>query len=1218
MNKYRLILYILILTNQLFGQYVVNDPIIPELSPFSKIQIGDINYYNGKPNISIELFDLKLKSKSIHLALNYQTGGIKVNSEASRFGLGWTLSHPVIYRKINGNDDHNRDNAPSNSWHRTNKSRLTNDSELTSFEIATELERLLDYNTIKSASGSHGSGFSEDTEPDEYIYSIPGETSGSFYIDKYGDIIKKELNNYKIEWSSDIPSQNGISSKTIGVIMSITITSPEGIIYIFDVKDLIEEPSISEKLEWPIFYEYWLSRDYNVSGSSSITSYHISKIINENSSIEYEYITYKTKKVIKGSSRNIFATALDKVYASNKYIHSNYLSKITTNETNINFIEGLSREDQYDPLKSIDRIEIFNNFNNKLFKTIKFNTSYFQSEGYSQQDATSKFSYLRLKLDNIEESNNDRLLNKYSFNYNKTLLPYKDSYELDLWGFYKDNNNILSNLDAYPTIYYHPEETGWKRYSPFQLNSSDYIGNEIIFNGANRSSNIEGTKACVLEEIKYKLGGSKKFEWELNTFKVGQSIIKGAGLRIKSITLIDDNKSILKKNYKYVNNQSESTGKIFSLPTIVFPGLDNKPFRYYGETTSNTWRGRAIEKNYFNSYSPAWFIIISNNNSGEIYTRNGIVGYSQVTEILENSKIVRYYSTRGHIDDNIDQIDNSLLESKIGNIIYSRPKTNFINGLKNWNDDNFSNFITDLKPSLYQLNNGQLNKNYELDGHLIMEEYLNFLDKTVRIKKIEYELIENEPKSFLGINIGLISSNANQNWGISVGAIAEGALSQSGHSKHISVGGVIDILNNSIDSGPQIYFPIPEILNYTIYNIKNNYKLVVSKITTIENGIESTEENTYNPKFEGDLPIEVIKTNSDGNVLKHKILYSNSNIYPSKNKPTDGELMYYERSNIEIVSVNSLLLARNIITPLEETTYLNNNVINSKFFEYKLYEDSFGRSENINKNYPILHKVHEINVDKRDFIPFSINGLNDYNFDDRYELKATYNYDIYWNLNEVLTDYGIISYLYSYPLDEKSYIYSQKHYVDTRVSAIVKNANVSDISFTSFENGKALIETLVLFDGWFVDFEDGISRISKTNYMTGNTSFKGYVYRDDINLTGKYVFSFFSKGTDLVYVNGANVAGSNSSEWKYNEIILDNPTELNVSSGNTWIDELRFYPVGAQMTTYTYKPLVGITSITDPRGEVVRYEYDEFGRLKYIKDKDGNILKANKYNYRQN
>jgi YD repeat-containing protein len=52
-----------------------------------------------------------------------------------------------------------------------------------------------------------------------------------------------------------------------------------------------------------------------------------------------------------------------------------------------------------------------------------------------------------------------------------------------------------------------------------------------------------------------------------------------------------------------------------------------------------------------------------------------------------------------------------------------------------------------------------------------------------------------------------------------------------------------------------------------------------------------------------------------------------------------------------------------------------------------------------------------------------------------------------------------------------------------------------------------------------------------------------------------------------------------------------------------------------QVSTYTYKPLVGITSETDPTGRTIYYEYDSFNRLKLQKDEQGNILKKYCYNY---
>jgi YD repeat-containing protein len=57
------------------------------------------------------------------------------------------------------------------------------------------------------------------------------------------------------------------------------------------------------------------------------------------------------------------------------------------------------------------------------------------------------------------------------------------------------------------------------------------------------------------------------------------------------------------------------------------------------------------------------------------------------------------------------------------------------------------------------------------------------------------------------------------------------------------------------------------------------------------------------------------------------------------------------------------------------------------------------------------------------------------------------------------------------------------------------------------------------------------------------------------------------------------------------------------------------YPT-ALISTFTYDPLVGVTSVTDTKGDIQYYTYDTFQRLVKVEDKDGKILTEKEYNYK--
>lgn len=53
----------------------------------------------------------------------------------------------------------------------------------------------------------------------------------------------------------------------------------------------------------------------------------------------------------------------------------------------------------------------------------------------------------------------------------------------------------------------------------------------------------------------------------------------------------------------------------------------------------------------------------------------------------------------------------------------------------------------------------------------------------------------------------------------------------------------------------------------------------------------------------------------------------------------------------------------------------------------------------------------------------------------------------------------------------------------------------------------------------------------------------------------------------------------------------------------------------AMITTYTYTRLSAISTITDAKGDMMKYSYDSFGNLESVRDKNGNILSESKYHY---
>lgn len=130
------------------------------------------------------------------------------------------------------------------------------------------------------------------------------------------------------------------------------------------------------------------------------------------------------------------------------------------------------------------------------------------------------------------------------------------------------------------------------------------------------------------------------------------------------------------------------------------------------------------------------------------------------------------------------------------------------------------------------------------------------------------------------------------------------------------------------------------------------------------------------------------------------------------------------------------------------------------------------------------------------------------------------------------------------------------------------------------------------------------------------------------NLEKKAEYKYDSKGNpvEIVKTNASPI----SYLWGYNSTLpvakIENATQAqvaalalgNITNGLTAVQEnnLRTNLPNAMITTYTHIPLVGISTITDPKGEKITYTYDAFGRLQFVKDRNGKILSENQYHYK--
>ena len=116
--------------------------------------------------------------------------------------------------------------------------------------------------------------------------------------------------------------------------------------------------------------------------------------------------------------------------------------------------------------------------------------------------------------------------------------------------------------------------------------------------------------------------------------------------------------------------------------------------------------------------------------------------------------------------------------------------------------------------------------------------------------------------------------------------------------------------------------------------------------------------------------------------------------------------------------------------------------------------------------------------------------------------------------------------------------------------------------------------------------------------------------------TGPYTLSLPSDpGVSIAVID--YMVKNSLGNWSYRrKEVKTSLGTYTINEGSFPIDNIRVYPKGAQVASYTWIPKIGVRSTVDNSGDVLWYDYDFTGRLKAVFDIDGNPVNGYYYKYK--
>ncbi len=771
----------------------------------------------------------------------------------------------------------------------------------------------------------------------------------------------------------------------------------------------------------------------------------------------------------------------------------------------------------------------------------------------------SSFESDRLKLDGMREISGG-LEKEYIFEYNDTDLPAINSNSQDFGGYY----NGVYNSTLIPRVEYGSQ----------------------TFGDADRSPNEYYSKACILEKITYPTGGYSEFEYGLNEFGESETfsdLDAACGLRIEQI-----------KNYDPVSNKIYY--RTFDYCSSGYSTQTN-PAKYYLETKNVVWEG-----------------ILRTTENKLVFYSTPVAGLGASATNVAYDKVDEYSGTES---DNIGKTSTKFyhaLDHGANKLPYP-PR--FSNQWKRSKLTQEKQFEYDSEIESYYLVS-QRDYTYSLDDRF--SSSINCFHAT-QIVTEEFDYLR-YPYFFYTLNYFLYD-----NYIINTSRLRLDAETTQ------------EITNNddTIRVVRNYYYDNHLHLNPTRIewiDSKANEEKVVMKYPMDYTSCTADSLLYYDVTFNNCLLSEY--ANSTGNVKA--IYYMNlSNI---TNAPIE-KISYVNEQETEHIKWNYEITPDNIVTlSSTEKSYGGEPLITEITYDQYDYRGNPGvvveKEDGLETSYiwgysntvpvakvvnakytPVDYLIDTITVNISSSLLSPAQGIALSSFTIGYfsfAKKVSFTIDnIFDDNTPALPDILIIMTIKEISSGETvstCEFTSGNLYKEVNLEPgsyrieYSKNANISyncDFKYITVTKNIGSTRISEAFYESFEDMEPGNNAVPKT----GNYVYCGeYSVPLSDKIEGTYKLTYWTSNDGINW--GRNDSAITVDEYS---------TTLNIGSAGVYLDEIRLHPPDAQMTTYTYDPLIGMTSETDPNGLTTYYEYDSFGRLEYIKDNDHNILKAYRYHY---